>query len=160
MKSILFIFTCICCSVYSQNPKTPNAPARDLSCHKTDAEWKAQLDDNAYYVLREAGTERPFSGLYNNHYEQGLYKCAGCDAPLYVSDHKYDSGSGWPAFDRAVEGAVSYRKDNKLGYTRIELICSSCGGHLGHMFNDGPRQTTGQRHCINSVALSFVSGDE
>jgi methionine-R-sulfoxide reductase len=84
----------------------------------------------------------------------------GCDAPLYVSDYKYDSGSGWPAFDRAVEGAVSYRKDNKLGYTRIELICSSCGGHLGHMFNDGPRQTTGQRHCINSVALSFVSDDE
>jgi len=159
MKSILFLSTCIYCSVYSQNPKL-NAPAQDLSCQKTDAEWKAQLNDNVYYVLREAGTERPFSGLYNNHYEQGLYKCAGCDAPLYASDYKYDSGSGWPSFDRAVYGAVSYRKDNKLGYIRIELICSSCGGHLGHMFNDGPRQTTGKRHCINSAALSFVSYDE
>ena len=82
MKSILFFFTCICCSVYSQNPKTPNAPAQDLSCHKTDTEWKAQLDDTAYYVLRESGTERPFTGMYNNHYAQGLYKCKGCDAPL------------------------------------------------------------------------------
>ena len=159
MRFVLFkllIFSHIACA---QNPKTFNAPAQDLSCQKTDAEWKAQLDDNAYYVLREAGTERPFSGLYNNHYKEGVYKCVGCEAPLYVSDHKYDSGSGWPAFDRAVEGAVSYKKDNKLGYTRIELICSSCGGHLGHLFNDGPRQTTGQRHCINSVALSFVSDE-
>ena len=160
MKFILFIFACICCSAYSQNPKTPNAPAQDLTCQKTDAEWKAQLDDNVYYVLREAGTERPFSGLYNNHYEQGTYKCAGCDAPLYASDNKYDSGSGWPAFDRAVEGAVSYRKDNKLGYIRIELICSSCDGHLGHLFNDGPQQTTGQRHCINSVSLVFNAENE
>ena len=94
MRFILFlllIFSNIACA---QNPKTPNTPAQDFSCNKTAAEWKAQLDDNAYYVLREAGTERPFSGLYNNHYKDGVYKCVGCEAPLYVSDHKYDSGSG------------------------------------------------------------------
>ena len=118
MRFILFTLLIFSQIAFTQNPKIPYAPAKDLSCQKTDGEWKAQLDDNAYYVLREAGTERPYSGLYNDHYKEGVYKCAGCEAPLYISDHKYDSGSGWPAFDRAVEGAVSYKKDNKLSYTR------------------------------------------
>lgn len=157
MKIIPYLFSLVVLSVFGQ---TPNAPAKDLSCQKTDAEWKAQLNENTYYVLRESDTERPFSGKYNKHYEEGVYKCAGCDAPLYKSDNKYNSGSGWPAFDRAVDGAVSYKKDNKLGYTRVELTCSSCDGHLGHMFEDGPLQTTGKRHCVNSIALSFTSENE
>ena len=127
---------------------------------KTEAEWKEQLTPEQFEICRKKGTERPFSGEYVETKTRGTYHCLCCGNALFLSETKFDSGSGWPAFDRAVEGAVSYRKDDKLGYTRIELICSSCGGHLGHMFNDGPRQTTGQRHCINSVALSFVSDDE
>ena len=110
----------------------------------------------AFYVLREAGTERAFSGKYDKFYEKGTYQCAACATPLYQSKHKYDSGSGWPSFDRGEDKNIEYDVDYKLGYARTELKCNKCGGHLGHMFNDGPRQTTGRRHCINSAALSFI----
>jgi peptide-methionine (R)-S-oxide reductase len=123
---------------------------------KTEAEWKKQLSSEAYYVLRQAGTERPFTSALNNEKRKGTFHCAACNTPLFKSDHKFDSGTGWPSFDREIKGNVAYGSDNKLGYSRDEEHCATCGGHLGHVFNDGPRKTTGKRHCINGVALTFV----
>lgn len=123
---------------------------------KTDAQWKAQLTKNQYYVLRKAGTERPHSSPLNSNYKKGTYHCVACNTPLFKSEHKFDSGTGWPSFDREIKGNVAYGKDSKLGYSRDEEHCATCGGHLGHVFNDGPKETTGKRHCINGVALKFV----
>lgn len=127
---------------------------------KSDAEWKEQLPEMAYYVLRKAGTERAFSGSLNYNKKEGIYVCAGCQAPLYESKYKFDSGTGWPSFDRGNEENLEYDVDYKIGYARSELKCNKCGGHLGHMFNDGPKATTGKRHCINSAALNFIASDE
>lgn len=139
-----------------QNSKKEPAKKVNYFIEKTESEWKAELSKMAFYVLREAGTERAFSGKYDKFYEKGTYQCAACATPLYQSKHKYDSGSGWPSFDRGEDENIEYDVDYKLGYARTELKCNKCGGHLGHMFNDGPRQTTGKRHCINSAALSFI----
>lgn len=130
------------------------------SVEKTDAQWKAELSEIAYYVLREAGTERAFSGPLNENKKVGIYLCAGCQAPLYKSKYKYDSKSGWPSFDRGIDSNLEYDVDYKIGYPRTELKCNKCGGHLGHAFNDGPRETTGMRHCINSAALNFIPENE
>ena len=127
---------------------------------KSDAEWKEQLPEMAYYVLRKAGTERAFSGSLNYNKKEGIYVCAGCQAPLYESKYKFDSGTGWPSFDRGNEENLEYDVDYKIGYARSELKCNKCGGHLGHMFSDGPKATTGKRHCINSAALNFIASDE
>lgn len=124
---------------------------------KTASEWRDTLSAEQFYILREAGTERSFTGKYNKHYKTGTYHCAGCNNPLYKSDHKFDSGTGWPSFDRAIPKSVLTGVDYKLGYARNELKCSNCGGHLGHVFGDGPKETTGQRHCINSAALNFIN---
>lgn len=123
---------------------------------KTDAEWKKQLTDMQYYVLRKAGTERAFSSPLNKNYEDGVYYCVACDTPLFKSEHKFDSGSGWPSFDKEIKGNVAFSTDYNIGYARTEEHCATCGGHLGHVFNDGPRNTTGQRHCINGAALNFI----
>ena len=123
---------------------------------KTDAEWKQILTKSQYYILREAETERPFTSPLNKNYKKGVYVCAACKTPLYKSEHKYDSGSGWPSFDRAIKKNIELDVDYKIGYKRVELKCNTCGGHLGHSFEDGPRETTGQRHCINGIALEFV----
>lgn len=123
---------------------------------KPNSEWKKILTPKQYYVLREAGTERPASSPLNKNYKKGIYVCAACKTPLYLSKHKYDSRSGWPSFDRAIKGNVKLDVDYKIGYARTELKCNTCGGHLGHSFNDGPSETTGKRHCINGVALEFI----
>ncbi|AZJ35934.1 peptide-methionine (R)-S-oxide reductase MsrB [Tenacibaculum singaporense] len=123
---------------------------------KTNNEWKKLLTPKQYFVLREAGTERPNSSPLNFNKKEGTYVCAACKTPLYKSENKYDSGSGWPSFDRAIKGNVELDTDYKLGYARTELKCNTCGGHLGHSFNDGPKKTTGKRHCINGVALEFI----
>ncbi|MBN2868370.1 MAG: peptide-methionine (R)-S-oxide reductase MsrB [Flavobacteriaceae bacterium] len=123
---------------------------------KTEAEWKAELTDIEYYVLREAGTERAFSSSLNKEYRKGTFHCAACNTPLFKSENKFDSGTGWPSFDQEIEGNVAFSTDYDLGYARTEEHCATCGGHLGHVFNDGPKDTTGERHCINGVALDFV----
>lgn len=124
--------------------------------NKTETEWKKELSEEEYYVLRQKGTERAGTGTYNHHEVNGVYTCAACQFELFSSDNKYDSGSGWPAFDRPIsEESVVENKDSSHGMQRVEIVCSNCGGHLGHMFEDGPRQTTGLRYCINSVSLNF-----
>jgi peptide-methionine (R)-S-oxide reductase len=124
--------------------------------NKTDEEWRAELSELEYYVLREAGTERAFTSELNKNYEKGTYHCAACNAPLFKSEYKYDSRSGWPSFDREIKGQVAYSVDYKIGYARTEEHCATCGGHLGHVFDDGPRDTAGKRHCLNGAALNFV----
>ncbi|NRD22563.1 peptide-methionine (R)-S-oxide reductase MsrB [Winogradskyella litoriviva] len=152
---LLFVFILsISCSSTAQKKTTNEKNTFPIT--KTEAEWKEQLTDEQYYVLREAGTERPFSSPLNKNYEKGIYHCAACNTPLFKSEHKFDSGSGWPSFDREIEGNVAFGTDTKIGYTRDEEHCATCGGHLGHMFNDGPKKTTGIRHCINGDALIFV----
>ncbi len=147
----LLFFSC-----NSPAQKSNTTENKTFEVTKTDAEWKAQLSPEAYQVLRHEATEPAFSSPLNDNHQKGTYVCAGCGTPLYESEHKFDSGTGWPSFDRVIEGNVAFSTDNKLGYTRTEEHCPTCGGHLGHMFNDGPKETTGKRHCINGVALKFI----
>ena len=123
---------------------------------KTDAQWKKELTSKQYYILRKAGTERPNSSAINKNYNAGVFICAACKTPLYESEYKFDSGTGWPSFDRAIKENVELDVDYKIGFARTELKCNTCGGHLGHSFDDGPQKTTGKRHCINGDALEFI----
>ncbi len=121
----------------------------------TDEEWRARLSPDQYDVLREAATEPAWSGKYLHVDEEGVFRCAGCGLPLFSTDAKFDSGSGWPSFDRAIAaGTVEERPDHSHGMVRIEIVCTGCGGHLGHVFPDGPTET-GQRYCVNSLAMEF-----
>jgi peptide-methionine (R)-S-oxide reductase len=131
-------------------------PEMNVPVQKTDQEWREALTPLQYRILRKAETERSFTGEYTDHEGVGTYHCAGCDAALFKSDTKFHSGCGWPSFDQAVsKGSVIERMDTSHGMVRTEVLCASCGGHLGHVFNDGPAATTGLRYCINSAALRF-----
>ncbi len=151
--ALLVVVVMYSCTINAQQKK---ATAKKYKVEKTEAEWKSILTPTQYDILRRAGTERPFTHPYNNNKAKGIYVCAACNTPLYKSKHKYDSGSGWPSFDRAIKENVELDVDYKIGYARTELKCNTCGGHLGHSFKDGPRETTGERHCINGAALKFI----
>lgn len=123
--------------------------------HKTEAEWRALLTPEQFHVMREKGTDPPFTGALLNNHEDGVYHCAACDAPLFTSDKKFESGSGWPSFWLPVSAdAIEAHEDTTLGMRRVEVTCARCGAHLGHLFPDGPRPT-GIRYCVNSNSLDF-----
>ena len=161
MKKIaLLVLACALFNCKGNAQDTKEKLKENFEITKTETEWKAELSDAEYYVLRQAGTERPFSSALNKEHRSGTYHCAACDTPLFKSENKFDSGTGWPSFDQEIKGNVAFGTDTKIGYTRDEEHCATCGGHLGHVFNDGPKETTGKRHCINGVALSFKPDNE
>jgi peptide-methionine (R)-S-oxide reductase len=121
---------------------------------ENDAQWKEVLPEDAYHVLREKGTERPGTGKYLHEKKEGTYTCVACGNPLFASDAKFDSGTGWPSFDQALPGGVKYVEDITHGMSRVEVVCAKCNSHLGHVFDDGP-ETTGKRFCMNSVCLDL-----
>lgn len=127
---------------------------KDYKVQKSDKEWREVLSDLEYKVLIKKGTEYPGTGEYNIFMKEGIYNCKGCDNPLFTSDQKFESNCGWPSFDNAIEGSVEYKNDYTLGMTRVEILCTNCGGHLGHVFNDGPTES-GKRYCVNSVSIDF-----
>lgn len=128
---------------------------------RSEEEWRSTLTASEYAILRQGMTERAFTGEYYHNKEKGTYNCAGCGQALFSSDTKYDSGSGWPSFwDTLQEGNIEVHQDNSFGMSRLEIKCSRCGGHLGHLFDDGPRETTGQRYCVNSASLKFQKNDD
>jgi methionine-R-sulfoxide reductase len=167
MKILLLIFaslslvTASCQSDKTSNPSTtlkqntmPDQKNNDFN--KTEEEWKKTLSEEQYQVLREKGTERPFTGKYNMHFEKGVYKCAACGYELFTSDQKFESHCGWPSFDSEIGSGdrIKKVKDFTHGMIRTEIVCARCGGHLGHIFDDGPTKT-GQRYCVNSVSIDF-----
>ena len=159
MKKIILFFACL--SLFSCNSSAQkNKEKTDYPVSKSETEWKQELSNEEFQVLRKAATERPFSSELLGIKKPGTFVCAACGNELYETKYKFESGTGWPSFDRAIDGGVAYGSDSKLGYSRDEVHCADCGGHLGHVFNDGPEETTGKRHCINGVAMDFNPQNE
>ena len=158
MKFISLIFTVVILSCNTQAQKSMEGDKKESSIEKitkSKKEWKAQLSDLEYHVLREKGTERSFTGDLWDNKKEGLYTCAACSLPLFESDTKFVSGTGWPSFHSPIKDEnIAEDVDYKVGYKRVEVLCARCNGHLGHVFPDGP-EPTGLRYCINSVSLNF-----
>ena len=129
------------------------------SMKKSDAEWKKILSPQEYYVLREKGTDRAGDDGYTKHFEKGTYVCAACDTQLFESNTKYESHCGWPSFDDAISGTVEMTPDYSVGMIRTEITCKTCNGHLGHIFDDGPKETTGKRYCVNTTSIKFIKSE-
>jgi len=146
------------CSGNSQTSTAVKSTPQDTSkvINRTDAEWKSMLTAEQYHVLREKGTDRPFTGKYYLHDEKGVYRCAGCGQELFTSDMKFDSDCGWPSFDKEIAGGkIKQIEDHSFGMVRTEIVCARCGSHLGHLFDDGPT-LTGMRYCVNSTSINFA----
>lgn len=156
----MVMFTLTACQAQDKSKETKKnqetAKNTKLDKNTSDEVWKKVLTQEQYDVLRQKATERPFTGEYYKHFEKGVYVCAACGNPLFKSDAKFDSSCGWPSFDQAIKGSVIYKEDKSLGMTRTEVMCANCGGHLGHVFDDGPKETTGNRFCTNSVSIKFI----
>lgn len=158
---LLLTQTLISCSQSAANKNIKNIKIETkMTVHKSDEEWKNQLSPDQYFVLRQKGTEKPFTGKLLLNKEKGVYNCGACGNPLFADDMKFDSECGWPSFDKEIAGGkIKTIEDNSLGMRRTEIICGRCGSHLGHLFNDGPTNT-GLRYCVNSLSLEFVSAKD
>lgn len=155
-KILFFVILILMSSCQIKAQKKQKTMTEKNKVVKTEAEWKAILTPQQYYVLREKGTDYPSEGGYTSFFKKGTYLCAACGAQLFKSKTKFQSHCGWPSFDDAIKGAVEYHLDTSHGMTRTEIICSRCGSHLGHVFDDGPTETTGKRYCVNSTSIKFV----
>lgn len=158
MKKLYFVVFLISIGWLQGNSQVKTNKTMVKKITKTEAEWKKELTPQQYYVLREKGTDAPSSGGLTSHFEKGTYHCAACDLQLFESNSKFESHCGWPSFDDAIKGTVDFVKDKTHGMIRTEIVCASCGGHLGHIFDDGPKETTGQRYCVNTTSIKFVKG--
>lgn len=166
MNAKLLIIVCllfVSCKGTSQENETTVKPTavkaqekETFTVVKSEKEWRNKLTAMQFYILRKAGTENPFTSDLLKSQKEGTYVCAACYTELFKSDHKFDSGTGWPSFDREIVHNVAFEVDYALGVKRTEEHCATCGGHLGHVFDDGPAHTTGKRHCINGAALKFI----
>ncbi len=154
--SLLFVFL----SWETNAQKSETNQPKIKSMKKTEAEWKKELTPQEYYVLREKGTDRAGNGGYTKHFEKGTYLCAACDSQLFKSNTKYESHCGWPSFDDAIPGTVEMTPDYSHGMIRTEITCKACDGHLGHIFDDGPKETTGKRYCVNTTSIKFVKSTD
>lgn len=146
-----------CQNNQNSNPKNNSVKSNmETTYNKTDEEWKKLLTPEQYHVLREKGTERPYTGQYTLKFDKGIYTCAGCGTELFTSDQKFESHCGWPSFDSEIGNGDKIKKirDTSHGMIRTEIVCAKCGGHLGHIFDDGPTKT-GMRYCVNSLSLNF-----
>lgn len=160
MKHLFLIFVVSVFSVTISYSQQNSEKIMVKKVTKTDEEWKATLTPEQYFVLRQKGTDRPSDSGYTSHFEKGTYHCAACDLQLFESGSKFESHCGWPSFDDSIEGTVEYVLDKSHGMVRTEIICASCGGHLGHIFNDGPKETTGERYCVNTTSIKFVKDEK
>jgi methionine-R-sulfoxide reductase len=162
MNKTVLLFACFAlyaCNNFGQSAetKTEKTMKKVPTVVKTEDEWKKQLTEEQFYILRQKGTERPFTGKYYKTNDKGVYSCAACGNELFTSDMKFDSECGWPSFDREILGdKIITQVDTSHGMLRTEIMCAKCGGHLGHLFDDGPTDT-GKRYCVNSVSLNFVA---
>lgn len=159
---ILVVFLILASGVvyisYAQKKKDIKATNIPVKMKKTKEEWKKILTPQQYYVLRQKGTDLPSEGGYTNFFEKGTYVCAACGSQLFESNSKFESHCGWPSFDDAIKGKVTYVLDKSHGMIRTEIICTTCGSHLGHVFDDGPQKTTGKRYCVNTTSIKFIKG--
>jgi len=159
MKRITLVLVAFLALTSCQSQEKKKIAASNLAVLqvvKTDQQWRNELTEQEYDVLRNKGTERPFTGEYVNNFQKGTYVCAACGNLLFMSDAKFHSDCGWPSFDKAIKNSVTYVSDSSFGMKRTEVNCAKCGGHLGHVFDDGPKETTGQRFCTNSVSVKFT----
>lgn len=161
MKQILFTFCVFIVSCGTQEKKGEDmAKTTKFNVEKSEQEWKKQLTEEEYYVLREKGTERPHSGKFNIHFEKGIYTCKACGEELFDSSSKFEAHCGWPSFDKGIKkGKIIEKLDKSHGMLRMEILCGNCGSHLGHVFNDGPT-STGLRYCVNSISLDFKKKED
>ena len=160
LLAIIVLFSLTACNAQDKKKKEEAKAKTEFKVTKTDAEWRKILTADEYEVLRNKGTERPYTGKYDKFFEDGVYVCAACGNPLFESDTKFDSHCGWPSFDQAIKGSVIYKEDRSHGMVRTEVMCANCGGHLGHVFDDGPEETTGKRFCTNSISIKFIPAEE
>ena len=157
---VVLITSLLACNSKAQTSLTKKESKMSKKVIKTDVEWKQELTTQEFYVLRMKGTDRPSDEGYTKHFKEGTYVCRACKTQLFESNTKFDSHCGWPSFDNAIKGTIIQIKDTSLGMIRTEITCAACDGHIGHIFDDGPKETTGKRYCVNTSSIEFIDAEK